>query len=161
MRLPFFGSPPAPAFSPFRSSDAAAASAIHAEGFAAPWASVEIERLANDDAVIGDTAREGKPGGRVLGFVLSRKAADEAEILTIATARAARGRGIGKGLLSRHLARLAAAGVRTLFLEVEETNAAARALYAQAGFEQVGRRTAYYAKPDGSRADALVLKRPL
>jgi len=161
MRLPFFSPPPAPAFAPFHAADAREAAPIHAEGFAVPWSAVDIERLALDPAVIGDAAREGRPGGRLLAFVLSRKAADEAEILTIATARKARGRGIGRALLSRHFARLAACGVRTLFLEVEDANAAARALYARTGFEEAGRRAAYYAKPDGTRADALVLRRPV
>ncbi len=161
MRLPFFGPPPAPAFARFDARDARAAAAIHAEGFARSWSAVEIEALAVDPAVFGDAAREGRPGGPLLAFVLSRAAADEAEILTIAVASSARGRGIGKALLARHTARLAASGVRALFLEVEETNAAARALYARTGFAEVGRRGAYYAKPDGTRADALILRRAL
>ena len=36
-------------------------------------------------------------------------------------------------------------------------NAAARALYARAGFAEVGRRRGYYQRPDGRREDALVL----
>ena len=161
MRLPFFGPPPAPAYRRFDARDARPAAAIHSEGFARPWSAVEIEALATDPAVFGDAAREGRPEGRLLAFVLSRAAADEAEILTIAVASSARGRGIGKALLARHAARLAASGVRALFLEVEETNAAARALYSRSGFVEVGRRGAYYPKPDGTRADALILRRAL
>jgi [ribosomal protein S18]-alanine N-acetyltransferase len=48
-------------------------------------------------------------------------------------------------------------GVRVLFLEVGVDNPAARALYAQAGFEEVGRRLGYYTRPNGL-ADALVLR---
>jgi ribosomal-protein-alanine N-acetyltransferase len=45
-------------------------------------------------------------------------------------------------------------GAACLFLEVSEVNAPARALYARAGAEEVGRRRRYYS--DGS--DALVLR---
>jgi len=44
---------------------------------------------------------------------------------------------------------------------VEDENKAARALYARSGFEQVGERQAYYARPDGTRGHALVLKRAI
>ena len=55
----------------------------------------------------------------------------------------------------------AQAGAVRLFLEVAEDNAAARALYDRAGFRPIGRRKAYYARPDGGRTDALVLGRDL
>ncbi|MFV0279637.1 MAG: GNAT family N-acetyltransferase [Rhodoblastus sp.] len=92
------------------------------------------------------------------GFVLSRRAADEAEILTIAVAPGARGAGLATALLGNHLSRLARLGVSNLFLEVDESNRPALALYRRYGFEQVGRRPAYYAKPDGARTNALILK---
>jgi ribosomal-protein-alanine N-acetyltransferase len=60
-------------------------------------------------------------------------------------------------LLHAAEARAAADGARTMFLEVAPENFAARALYASAGYTEVGRRPRYY--PDGS--DALVLARPL
>ena len=84
-------------------------------------------------------------------------AADEAEILTIAVAPAAHRQGIGAALLAAAMAQAALRGAAAMFLEVAEGNAAARALYAAAGFRQSGRRRRYY--PDG--ADALVLRRSL
>jgi ribosomal-protein-alanine N-acetyltransferase len=42
-----------------------------------------------------------------------------------------------------------------LFLEVRESNAAARALYAARGFEPIARRARYYRKPV---EDAIVLR---
>lgn len=92
------------------------------------------------------------------GFVMSRRAADEAEILTIAVEPKARGGGLATALLGSHLSRLSRFGVSALFLEVDEANAPALALYRRFGFQQVGRRAAYYAKADGSRANALILK---
>ena len=50
------------------------------------------------------------------------------------------------------------AGARTVYLEVRESNAAARALYESRGFEAVGRRRGYYRHPV---EDALVLRREI
>ena len=73
--------------------------------------------------------------------MLSRVAADEAEILTIAVEPAARASGLATALLSHHLSRLARAGAGGVFLEVDETNLPALALYRRFGFRQVGRRS--------------------
>lgn len=94
------------------------------------------------------------PGG---GMVLGRIAADEAEILALAVIPARRRAGLGRALLAAAESRVGSAGGRVVFLEVAETNAAARALYTGAGYREIGRRSRYY--PDGT--DALVLARPL
>ncbi len=91
------------------------------------------------------------PAGALL---LARVAADEAEILTLAVAPPARRQGRAMALLKAAVAYARAVGVRALFLEVGTGNAAAQALYARAGFIEVGRRRRYYA--NGS--DALVLR---
>jgi ribosomal-protein-alanine N-acetyltransferase len=91
------------------------------------------------------------------GFVLARIAADEAEILTLAVAPAARRQGHGTALMAAALAAARARGAAAMLLEVAEGNAAARALYAALGFVPVGRRRRYYA--DGT--DALILRCPL
>lgn len=93
------------------------------------------------------------------GFALVRITLDEAELLSIAVRPKAQGKGAGAALLAELLARLQGAGVRQLFLEVAEDNAAARALYASAGFGEVGRRRGYYARAEGPAIDALVLRR--
>jgi ribosomal-protein-alanine N-acetyltransferase len=95
------------------------------------------------------------------GFVLSRAAADEAEILTIAVDPALRKGGVGRDLLRAHLGQAAAAGARRLFLEVDADNAAALALYARFQFVKVGERKGYYKRPDGKAATALVMRRDL
>ncbi|MEM7427802.1 MAG: GNAT family N-acetyltransferase [Pseudomonadota bacterium] len=95
--------------------------------------------------------------GTPAGFVLARQAADEAEILTICVVPAARRRGIARQLMDCLSQRLT--GSEMLYLEVDERNRAARALYRSLGFETAGTRKGYYAKADGSRADALLLRR--
>jgi ribosomal-protein-alanine N-acetyltransferase len=91
------------------------------------------------------------------GFVLARTASDEAEILMLAVVPSARRSGLGRRLVEQAAAEARDRGAKALFLEVAETNAAARALYRGTGFAEVGRRRHYY--PDG--ADALVLRRSI
>jgi [ribosomal protein S18]-alanine N-acetyltransferase len=140
--------------------DAPGLAAIHATGFERGWGEAEFERLLADRGVVGQASRAGgRPGAT--GFILSRLAGDEAEVLTVAVHPRWRGRGHGALLLRTHLGRLAARGVATLFLEVAEDNLSALALYRRAGFEEVGRRTGYYRREGRPPATALVMRRAL
>lgn len=128
-------------------ADAQALAALHAAAFAAPWDAQALARLLAQPGSIAVLAE-------LQGFALLRVAADEAEILTLAVAPAARRRGIGSALVSQAAAKARDEGARTLFLEVAAINAAARALYARLGFAAAGRRRDYY----GAGQDALLLK---
>ena len=145
---------PAPALSEARPADAAAIAALHKASFQRGWGEEEVYGLLIDKNVIAHRAMIGRV---MAGFILSRLAAGEAEILSIAIAPKQRGRGFGRPLLDLNLRRLAGLGAQTVFLEVDENNAPARALYRRAGFTDVGRRKSYY--PSG--ANALVLRRDL
>jgi [ribosomal protein S18]-alanine N-acetyltransferase len=143
---------------PIGALDLDRAARLHREAFAPlgerPWTRQDMaELLASSNA-----------GGLLLqiddedaGVALWRTAVDEAELLTIAVQAAHRRRGAGHMLLRAVIERVQRQGVRVLFLEVGVDNPAARALYAQAGFEEVGRRLGYYTRPNGL-ADALVLR---
>jgi ribosomal-protein-alanine N-acetyltransferase len=132
----------------------------HQGGFARLWEPGECAALLADRAVVAEGVFIGS-ASEPCGFVMSRLAADEAEILSIVVAGAKRRSGLGQTLLSAHLAQLAARGTARLFLEVEEGNVAAIRLYNRLGFETVGRREGYYPNPDGTRAAALVMRRDL
>lgn len=95
---------------------------------------------------------------RASGFALARRTVDEAELLLIAVLPAARGRGIGHALLDRTAREARGRGAERLVLEVRSTNPAL-ALYAAAGFEQIGRRINYYRGATGALNDALTLAR--
>ena len=150
----------APAVLDARPTDAAALAAVHAASFRHGWSEPEFERLLADRSVIAQAARAEGGRGRITGFILSRLAADEAEILTVAVEPAERGRGLASDLVRRHLSRLAALGVARVFLEVEEGNRPALRLYSRAGFGEVGQRKGYYPRAAGAAA-ALVLRRDL
>ena len=138
--------------------DATAIAALHGAAFHRGWSDVEVDALLVDRAVM---AHRATLSGRFAGFIMSRRAADEAEILSVAVAKACRGRGLARELLQLHLRRLAGNGVRAVFLEVDETNTPALRLYRRAGFREVGRRPNYYATPGAKPAAALVLRRDL
>ncbi|MBI1968042.1 MAG: ribosomal protein S18-alanine N-acetyltransferase [Gemmatimonadetes bacterium] len=82
-----------------------------------------------------------------VGYVVAHYGADEAEILNLGVAPEHRRCGVGKALVEQMLATLAAKGVRSVYLEVRESNAAARRLYEQLGFTPVGLRPNYYRRP--------------
>jgi [ribosomal protein S18]-alanine N-acetyltransferase len=151
---------PGPSIAEARVDDAAALARLHASAFRHGWSETEFERLLTDKTVICHIARRGAGGGTICAFTISRIVEDEAEILMVAVAPGEQGRGLAGRLLSRHLGRLAALGVRKVFLEVDEGNLRAIRLYTRAGFEQVGRRPGYYANLEGTAA-ALILRRSL
>jgi ribosomal-protein-alanine N-acetyltransferase len=130
---------------------------IHASSFAYPWQEADIEQLLLAPEIFAAGAIDAKDQ-TLAGFIMSRVALDEAEILTLAVAPERRRCGIGQSLLSAHLAGLASQGVNRVFLEVDIDNAAARALYERFGFRQVGERKAYYRTEGGKPASALVMR---
>lgn len=94
--------------------------------------------------------------GRAVGFSLTRRAADEAELLLIAVRTADSGKGIGGLLIDRFIADHRAAGAGLLHLEVRDGNPAV-GLYQDHGFEVAGRRSNYYRGTEGDKFDALTM----
>jgi [ribosomal protein S18]-alanine N-acetyltransferase len=131
------------------SADTAPLAALHAASFADAW----------DEASIRATLSA--PGTFAFhhpdGFVLARIAGGEAEILTLAVAPKARGKGLGHALLRAAIDEAERAGAQTMFLEVGNDNPAALALYARLGFVNVGTRKGYY-RAGNAPVDALVLR---
>lgn len=162
MRIPFFQQRARDyALEPLAAADSDAVAILHQEDFIRPWSGEEFADLLEQDTVFGFVAREvGRRGEAPVGFVLARLAASEGEILTLAVARSHRRRGIGWLLMDAVLRRLHSDRAQSLFLEVDETNAAAIALYRRLGFHEVGQRPAYYSGSAG-RTGALVMRRDL
>lgn len=146
-----------------RVADADDLADIHASAFHRGWPAAEIEALIGEPSVTALVARRARLFGkrRPVGFTLVRVAADEAEVLTIAVAPEERGYGIGRQLFDELMRRLYFERVGSVFLEVDEGNQPALALYRRAGFRQVGRRGNYYAVSGGQTSNALVMRADL
>jgi ribosomal-protein-alanine N-acetyltransferase len=139
--------------------DAMRLAQLHGASFHRGWGEGEFEAMLSERNTL---VHRLKLGRSVIGFAVSRMAADEAEILSIAVDASYRGRGLSRNLLLTHLGHLAGRGIRTIFLEVEENNAAARRLYERTGFGVVGRRERYYKQAGGGeQLNALLMRRDL
>jgi ribosomal-protein-alanine N-acetyltransferase len=121
---------------------------------ASRWTSADYAR-ACDASLHGLVAVSGESLG---GFLVSRFAADEMEILNLAVLPALRRHGLATQLLAAALDHARSRGAKKSFLEVRYANTAAIAFYLRHGFTQSGRRPGYYSDPS---ADALLLSRPL
>ncbi|MEZ5668431.1 MAG: tRNA (adenosine(37)-N6)-threonylcarbamoyltransferase complex dimerization subunit type 1 TsaB [Alphaproteobacteria bacterium] len=163
---PLYVAPPAvtlpagsgPAFATATPAAADCLAALHraaARPDETPWSGVDFATLLSvgrtDGLIVVD-------GDAPAGFVLWRSVAGESEILLLAVVPALRRRGLARALLRRALA---AADAGTIWLEVAADNPPAIALYESEGFAAQARRPAYYARGQGQRVDALVLRRDM
>ena len=103
----------------------------------------------------GPDANAPDSGCGILGFLVARHLAPEWELENLVVAPAARRQGLGKQLLHALLAVARDSNSHSVFLEVRESNVAARSLYEKTAFAQAGRRTAYYKDP---AEDALLYR---
>lgn len=128
---------------------------LHARAFTAqrPWSAAEFADLLVSKFVFLVSV----PGA----FALGRVIADEAELLTLATAPDLRRQGLGRQMLTAYEQAADTRGAARSLLEVAADNAAAIALYAGAGYAPDGRRPGYYHPPGGSPVDALLMSRAL
>jgi ribosomal-protein-alanine N-acetyltransferase len=96
-------------------------------------------------------------GDELLGYFVAMLGVDEVHLLNITVTPTAQGRGHARVLLDALLSVAREHGARKLWLEVRETNGAARAIYRRLGFVQVGVRKGYYPAALGRREDAVVM----
>lgn len=130
---------------------------LHTKLFHRGWGEQECASLIGQDNVFGFVARpidQPEP----LGFVLTRVAADEAEILSIGTDQRAQNQGLGWRMMQAAIGEAIKRGAKKLILEVDENNDPAVTLYKKIGFETVGKRQAYYNNGENVKSNALVLE---
>ncbi|QDO97223.1 tRNA (adenosine(37)-N6)-threonylcarbamoyltransferase complex dimerization subunit type 1 TsaB [Ferrovibrio terrae] len=146
---------------PCGSEAAGVLAALHAEAFTGQseelWTEKSLRELLAMPGALALLATQG--GGQPIGFILLRQAADEAEIITLAVQPQLRRLGVARRLLTVGLAKMTGRGAQQCFLEVADTNVAARGLYAAAGFVEVGRRPGYYRDATGGQRDAILMRR--
>lgn len=129
---------------------------IERDAFSDPWSLRSFREALAHSAVYFACAR--RDGTEVAGYVVAWFVADEGEIANLAVSPDAWGAGIGRALLDAALDEGRRRDVSAVYLEVRDSNDRARRLYRSRGFEEVGRRRGYYARPV---EDAIVLRRTL
>jgi len=145
---------------PVESFDIPVLAALHAACFTAPWDQHWTEQSFKDVlGMPGAGALIAAIGNEPVGFALARVAADEAELLLIATRPEYRRGGHGRALLEHMLAVLERGGAAQVFLEVAEPNTAGQRFYENLGFRAVGRRPDYFR--GDTTVDALVMARAI
>lgn len=100
--------------------------------------------------------RASDSAGELAGWIVMFAGGSEADVMTIATTEAGRGRGIGRCLLDAGIDWARGRGAHVIHLEVDEHNASALGLYRSSGFSEWGRREDYY-----PGADAILMRRRL
>lgn len=140
---------------PMTAQDLPAVARLEQGAFSDPWPASGFRELLQAPQTVMAVA---EAAGQVVGYSVVAVAADEAELANIAVDPAHQRHGIARRLVGAAMDEARERGARTLYLEVREGNATARALYAALGFLEVGRRPGYYRRPD---EDALVLSRSL
>lgn len=100
-------------------------------------------------------------GRWLLGYLVAMPVVDEVHLLNLTTAPTHRRQGHAQRLMQALLDWACRRQAQSLWLEVRESNAPARALYDRLGFATVGRRKGYYPDIGSRREDALVMQRPI
>ncbi len=125
---------------------------------AAQWNADEYEKMLGHDISPSTNLLlvvETIPGHALEGFLAAREVSGEWEIENLAVCDSARRHGLGLRLLNDFLRIARERRGKEVFLEVRESNLAARALYSKCTFVEAGRRKSYYHNPE---EDALILK---
>lgn len=134
-------------------ADLPALVALEEMSFDQPWSAALLRTELESSCSFVLLASSPEPPGTVVGYAAFQIVTDQAELLRVAVRPGARRRGLGAKLVRSGLAEAAGRGAARCFLEVRPGNRPAIELYRRLGFDEIGRRSGYYA--DG--ADALVM----
>jgi ribosomal-protein-alanine N-acetyltransferase len=127
---------------------------IERETHFTPWGEQAfLDAMATDDVLLVVLADK-----EVVGYAALKILWREAELLNVSIAAPWRRRGLGRFLVATLLQSALRYGAPQVFLEVRESNTGAQALYRKMGFEVIGSRKAYYARPQGDREDARLMR---
>ena len=129
---------------PMTIEDCEQVAAIEAVSFSMPWslkAFTETVQKLNFRYFVAEE------DGEVLGYCGFLYVLDEAEIPNVCVKASVRKQGIGKQMMTVLIEEAAKLGMAVLYLEVRESNRAARSLYESLGFVEIGIRKNFYEQP--------------
>lgn len=138
---------------PASADDLPALLEIERASFTDPWTEEMMRAQVSGDGKLMTVARI---CGTAVGYAGLMVVLDEGTISNVAVLPAFRRQGTARALIGDMVGRAEALGLSFLTLEVRESNAPARALYAGCGFSDVGLRRGYYENP---RENAMLMTR--
>ena len=150
LKLPKFG------LRPMTEYDLTAVVEIESTAYEFPWS----EGIFRDCLRVGYGCWVYVEENEVKAYGVISTAVGECHILNLCVKRDLQGRGLGRRMLRRLLRIAAQLEADTAILEVRPSNTRAIRLYLSEGFNEIGRRKAYYPAPKG-REDALVFAKTL
>ncbi len=118
---------------------------------AAHWRPADYEQIFETKRLLLVAAGDDE----ILGFVVAHDIAGEWELENIVVATGHQRRGVAKLLVEALIREAEIRNGKFIFLEVRESNTAAKCLYERWGFQQYGRRSGYYSGP---REDAILYR---
>jgi len=132
---------------------------LHKSCFAKGWGHLEFESFFERPGVFAAIAYHADK--TPVGFVLCWMIDDQCDLLSMGVLADYRRDGVGQLLLDYALTTARHMDGKFMVLEVNVNNKAARELYEAQGFEQFSTRKDYYSNADGTRADAVCMRKPL
>lgn len=144
---------------PASRAHAKALSQLHKGCFPKGWSHLEFESFFERAGVFAAIAYT--PEQKPVGFVLCWLIEDQCDLLSMGVLEEYRRDGVGQMLLDFALVHARSLGGKFMMLEVNINNTAAQTLYETQGFEKFSVRKGYYTNVDGSRADAVCMRKPL
>ena len=135
--------------------DSAAVAEMEQQIFSDPWSEKSVLDTVRQKQSVCFAIEK---AGHLLGYLLAYHAADEAEIARIAVQKEARRQGAAGKLMLELENYCVEQHIRTLLLDVRESNEAARSFYTKHGFTEDGIRQAFYSNPS---EDAVLMSKQL
>lgn len=142
-------------YEPMQSSDLDEVVALEQTVYPHPWSHANFD----DSLASGYQAWVLRDAtGELLGYFLLIAIVDEAHLLNVAVSAERQGQGLGRFLLNQAVACARGLGMESVLLEVRPSNTRALRIYQRYGFQQIGRRKAYYPAANQQREDAIVMR---
>ena len=132
---------------------------LHKKCFAKGWSHLEFESFFDRSGVFSSIAYHKEQGA--VGFVLCWVIGDQCDLLSMGVLADFRRDGVGLMLLEDAMDNAKTLGAKHIVLEVNVKNTAAQTLYEAQGFEKFSTRRDYYSNADGTRSDAICMRKPL
>lgn len=144
---------------PVSRSHAKVLAELHGGCFYNGWSRLEFESFFERAGVFAAIAyhKEKTPVGFVLCWIIE----DQCDLLSMGVLEDFRRDGVGLMLLDYALRDAASLGAKYMMLEVNVNNVAAQTLYESHGFEKFSVRKDYYTNADGTKADAVCMRKGL